>query len=358
MDFFSFNTDVGDLIAKKHYSRAAKVLKSRIEKEGAKAQLRQQLADVLILDGKKAEAMPILESLADEYAREGFVAKAIAVFKKIQRLDPAKTLVDEKLARLFKERDEQTASRPGYRRPSGPYTAGLKDQTEATHPLVEPVQEFRSVPEPVPAPEPPPPSPAAEDSFIIEFGGQEVELSEPAMESQPAETEALDLLGEGPEEAPAQAPAAPAISGGLAKTPLFSDFNTEELIAVMKGLSLLTFEPGDIIVSEGEAGHSMFVVSTGVVKAFVRDAAGHAHPIRVMQDGDFFGEMALLTGRPRTATVNAATFCELLELDSETVRQITATYPRVNNVLRAFCEIRMRNPAENIIRRQGTDIRG
>ncbi|MCC6132244.1 MAG: cyclic nucleotide-binding domain-containing protein, partial [Acidobacteria bacterium] len=88
---------------------------------------------------------------------------------------------------------------------------------------------------------------------------------------------------------------------------------------------------------------------------FVRDASGRAHPIRLMQEGDFFGEMALLTGRPRTATITAATACELLELHSDNVRQIVGSYPRVNNVLRAFCEIRMRNPAETLIRRKGAE---
>ncbi|MCG3193662.1 MAG: cyclic nucleotide-binding domain-containing protein [Thermoanaerobaculia bacterium] len=370
MDLFSLNADVSELILRKNYSRAAKVLRARLEKEPNKSSLRQQLADVLILDGRRAEALPLLESLADEYAQEGFVAKAIAVLKKIQRLDPAKVSVDEKLARLFKEKDEHTSKVTAMRR-----TGQIPIRTSA----------------PPSAPEFPQKSETPTGDFIIEMGGQEMVIgpeppraiprplepprafpvppaipgwmppslsptessAEFATPTGASDSEILDL--DVSEPAAASAAASSTVGSGIAKTPLFSDFNTEELVAVIKGLQLHTYEPGDIIVSEGEAGTSLYVISTGAVKAFVRDASGRAHPIRLMQEGDFFGEMALLTGRPRTATITAATACELLELHSDNVRQIVGSYPRVNNVLRAFCEIRMRNPAETLIRRKGAE---
>jgi hypothetical protein len=375
MDLFSLNTDVSELILRKNYGKAAKVLRARLEKEPVKSSLRQQLADVLILDGRKAEALPILESLADEYAVEGFVAKAIAVLKKIQRLDPAKVSVDEKLARLFKEKDDEnvkvTALRRGGSLASGRFPAVTSSGINRTAPSAKPEgpqedfvievggREMLISPEPpkdIPKPlEPPraflPPPPrisdlkpgVSEPVAISGFESAESYESEDAPLELDASMAEMLVSSDGPG----------GVSGGIAKTPLFSDLNTEELVAVIKGLQLHTYEPGDIIVSEGEAGNSLYVVSTGTVKAFVKDASGRSHPIRIMQDGDFFGEMALLTGRPRTATITAATLCELLELDSDNVRQIAQSYPRVGNVLRAFCEIRMRNPAENLIRRQG-----
>jgi CRP-like cAMP-binding protein len=59
-----------------------------------------------------------------------------------------------------------------------------------------------------------------------------------------------------------------------------------------------------------------------------------------MREGDFFGEISLLTGGPRTATVTAATRCELLELDRATLDEIARAHPRVLDVLRRFSEER------------------
>ncbi len=77
--------DVVSLIAAKKYARAIEVLKARLQKRGANPSLRMQLADVLILADKKQEAVALLLPLADQYARDGFAAKAVSVLKKVQK---------------------------------------------------------------------------------------------------------------------------------------------------------------------------------------------------------------------------------------------------------------------------------
>jgi cAMP-dependent protein kinase regulator len=55
-----------------------------------------------------------------------------------------------------------------------------------------------------------------------------------------------------------------------------------------------------------------------------------------MGEGSFFGEISILSGKPRTATVTASTRCELLELDRKSLDAIAAIHPRVRDVLTRF----------------------
>jgi len=110
---------------------------------------------------------------------------------------------------------------------------------------------------------------------------------------------------------------------------------------VIQGLRLLSFEAGDIVITEGEAGDSLFVLTTGIVKAFVRNPTGKNVQVREMAEGAFFGEISILSGGSRTATVTAKTRCDLLELDRATLDDIAKRYPRVMDVMREFCEQRL-----------------
>ena len=77
-----------------------------------------QLADVLILADKKQEAIGLLIPLADQFARDGFAAKAVSVLKKIQKVDPGRRDVEERLARQIEERQREATSLP-LSRPGG-----------------------------------------------------------------------------------------------------------------------------------------------------------------------------------------------------------------------------------------------
>lgn len=115
--------------------------------------------------------------------------------------------------------------------------------------------------------------------------------------------------------------------------PLFSDLTTQEFIAVAILLVRRVAKVGEVIVREGDPGDSMFIVSTGEVRATVlRD--GHQVPVATMRDGDFFGEMAVLSGEPRTATVTAVKATELLELSRENLREICSRHPHVEAKIR------------------------
>jgi hypothetical protein len=145
--------------------------------------------------------------------------------------------------------------------------------------------------------------------------------------------------GAGADEA-AVAPEAPPGGAQIVVSPLFKDFSVEELVAVIGGLNLITFERGNVILREGEPGNSLFMLTSGTVKAFIKKG-GKQVPIAELEEGAFFGEVSILTGKPRSATIVAKEHCELLELDRQTLDAITQTHPHVRDVLQEFANQRM-----------------
>jgi cAMP-dependent protein kinase regulator len=273
-----------DLIANKQYAQAVELLLGQYQGGHREPRLRLQLADTLLQCGKGDEAVPILSGLADEFAREGFAAKAIAMLKKIERIEPGRADVEQRLATLIEKKQQATVS-------------------------VLPPR----------APDPPQPLP---EIGMEEIGGPDLEIGQEVVDEIHA---AFQVAESAPE------PSTPIVA-----SPLFSDFSQEELLAVIHGLELQTFEPGDIIITEGEPGDSLFVLATGTARAFVKDPQGRHVRVRDMSDGAFFGEISVLTRKPRTATVTAVTPCELLELHRPTLEKISASHPRVTELLEEF----------------------
>jgi hypothetical protein len=362
---------VGALIARRKYARAIEVLREEISFGARDPRVRMQLADVLATAGRGSEAVPILIGLADDFANEGAGAKAIAILKKIQRLAPQRDDISRRLAKLIREKDKGLRSSARMRAVKGGpggFSGPVYATSVASAPIASDTERIRAArqaswvpdtgpgaqdlppgvepplepPSSRPAPPPPPrtvePAPGAGPA--AEPGDELIEVSMEEFQGQVIDT-ITDVLSQpapppsGSEpELEIQEEAAPE---DVAESPLFSSFSPEELEAVIAGLELLSFEPGDVIVLEGDPGDSLFVVTTGVVKAFLREP-GPSPPrlARLLGEGDFFGEVSILSGRPRTATVTAATHCELLELDRATLDEITATHPNVRAVLEDF----------------------
>ena len=83
---------------------------------------------------------------------------------------------------------------------------------------------------------------------------------------------------------------------------------------------------GEVIVREGAHGSSMFLVMRGEAVVTLANTSGE---VARLHDGDFFGEMSLLTGQPRTATVTAVTDCQLLEIGVEAFRRVALADPAI-----------------------------
>src|SRR5438309_2718758 len=92
--------NLSDLIAAKDYGQAIEVLREQLAQRPPGIQRRLQLADLLLLAGRRDEALPILVGLSEELLNDGFAAKAVAILKRVDRLDPGRPDVEARLAQL------------------------------------------------------------------------------------------------------------------------------------------------------------------------------------------------------------------------------------------------------------------
>lgn len=134
------------------------------------------------------------------------------------------------------------------------------------------------------------------------------------------------------------------------RSPLFEVLNEKERAALVDEMELETHEEGSVIISEGDPGDSMYVISSGEVKVYTR-ATGKSGTVYLAKlgEGDFFGEVSVLTGKPRTATITASQPTELLRLDKDKLDNALAKHPGVRKVLDDFYKKRANSTVEAMI---------
>jgi CRP-like cAMP-binding protein len=86
------------------------------------------------------------------------------------------------------------------------------------------------------------------------------------------------------------------------------------------------FAPGETVIRAGDPGSSMFVVHKGKVRVQVSEN-GRPRTVANLNEGEFFGEMALFTGEPRTANVLALEETEVLEIGHAAMKRVFDTNP-------------------------------
>ena len=114
-------------------------------------------------------------------------------------------------------------------------------------------------------------------------------------------------------------------------------------------MELESHDEGSVIISEGQPGASMYVIANGEVKVFTNGPGGTTVYLAKLGEGDFFGEVSMLTGKPRTATITASQRTELLRLDKEKLDNALAKYPGIRIVLDDFYQRRAKHTVEAMI---------
>ncbi len=100
----------------------------------------------------------------------------------------------------------------------------------------------------------------------------------------------------------------------LANTSLFSRVDRDELHSIAGWVQIQNYSAGQVIEREGDLGTSLHIIRSGSVDVFQHYGNDDQQHLATFGEGDFFGEMALLLGRPRSATIVAKSDTECLSL--------------------------------------------
>lgn len=114
---------------------------------------------------------------------------------------------------------------------------------------------------------------------------------------------------------------------------IFQPLGEEAKTYLSRRMSERSFPPGSIIVAQGDTGDSMFIIVEGVINVVVDTGADARIDVVRMGAGGFFGEMALLTGQARTATIMAVTDTLLYEITKDDIAPLITDNPEISDTL-------------------------
>src|SRR5438067_2777821 len=124
---------------------------------------------------------------------------------------------------------------------------------------------------------------------------------------------------------------------------LFSNLAVDDLEAVNELLQLKRFRKGSVIFEQGDEGDALYIVESGRAKVAIKDEEGREKILSVFGEGDYFGEMALLSDQPRSATVTVVGDADMLRLPKEAFERFLASNL---NVMRQFVNLMSKRLAE------------
>ncbi len=134
----------------------------------------------------------------------------------------------------------------------------------------------------------------------------------------------------------------------LRNVPIFSDLDEKELGKIVSLGVRKKFKKGGIVLLEEETGSALFVIASGKVKIVRTDDEGREVILSILGESDFFGEMAILDGLKRSATVAAVKESEIFMIHRQDFLKLLHDYPSVSVSLLRELTSRLRKADQQI----------
>ncbi|MDX8408573.1 MAG: cyclic nucleotide-binding domain-containing protein [Mariprofundales bacterium] len=349
-----------------------------------------KLADLYVKTDKQSEAIREYSAIAGRYADEGFVVQAIAINKIILRLDPKNARAQERLAELSRERgeewdggDDASKASPHIQLQQTQLLSGLAGQelnafinslhlrTAADGEVIVRTGE------------------EGKFLFLVGMGAVRLEAVDAA-----GERRVLRQLGEGDffgeqafmsrgeyrDDAISEGETAVmeidrvtfdawvekfpniqqtveefyrkrVLERVLAVSPLFRGIPADAYKALTSYFQRKRFSDGEVVVSQGDQGDSCFLIRSGKVAVSTENIRkpGTMIDLDELSEGEFFGEVALLSDKPRTAMVKAVGDVELMELKRDDFSTIVAEFPAVMATVERYQKQRVQSTIKKVI---------
>jgi hypothetical protein len=385
---------------KRNYSKAIKYFDDYLEIVPDDKKILYSLADAHVLNGDIQIGIKQYLQVAEHLRSKGFIMKSVAVCKRILNLDPTNFYAKDLMQSLYKDKSSEeesskilTSSFTTIQESSRekepqkkeepvflPVFAADMKETDTSEVSISGLQAVYgdsasekmtgsvSFKETVTMPKAldtsKPHQPVAEDRIELpdSLTGGFVALTPEEIESEKNKTDGASSFDDGPshwESPETTKTGVPATSSKRTQTQefrilkakdlLFGELSESEYLKMIDLMEIRTFQPGEIVVREGNPGDSMFIICDGDVSVMTKDKSGKEVQLADLSEGDFFGEVSLLTGKPRTATIYAISYTEVLELKRTSLPEIEANCPQIRQKLEDFYHKRTMHTIETLI---------
>ena len=145
----------------------------------------------------------------------------------------------------------------------------------------------------------------------------------------------------------------------LRNSELFESQPEEVIRAVLAQGQLLEFGPGEVVFRQGDRGDRLFVVKSGVLEVLSTPTdATEDIPVAYLGTGEVLGELALLTGSPRSATVRSPEHAEVFAVDRAVFIDLMDTLPAFSRNLCVVLARRLETTTLKVPRASGSSSRG
>jgi len=371
------------------YEKELKDLEQKAAREPKNLRLRVRIGDLLEKLGKRTESIEAYRAAAEGYARSGMLIQAIALTKLILRLDPSESKIHNQLVELYARwgkpeeempgtvEPERTAPGPGAPAPLPPIPLFSDLKKEELSRVMEKIQARRFTRGKSICREGDP----GNSLYIISHGKVAISREQPgkgrivlnelkdgdffgefaffanarrqATVEALEDTEVLEMTKEELQKVIQEFPPVSKVlfkfykerilDNLLAASPLFQTFPAGERRKLLEEVTLEEFPVGTLVIEEGAPGDCLYIIKSGEVEVFTPDPKREKLTLATLQEGDYFGEISLITGKPRTASVRILRAAELVRLDKKNFDRIVARHPETLKVLEDSLQARLEN---------------
>jgi len=270
------------------------------QKTGADAKTLQKMAEIYLKLENEDKGIDAYRKAMKGYAETGFLVQAIAVGKILQELCPEDGEINKDVEAMLAKKLSGAAA------------------------------VAKIIPKRIFAPDP-----AGEKAAAKEEPAEQEETEEAAEET--AGPAAGEELSEESLEEISEAPEAESTMDFL----LFKNLSPEEFQSVYRKLRSVKIPAGLKICREGEIGDSIFIIAQGEAEVTKKNPKGEERLLARLLPGQFFGEFAYFQDGARSATVEAVSDLELLEISRPDMDEIVKQYPQVKEVMLEFYKQRI-----------------